>query len=247
MAGHAVWICRTGARLFQRGYLTGYPRPTEAWLSTEWLRKSVAWARPALAAAPELCKHHVVGRWLDPDNLARLMRIWEAREILLAELDRLPQAFCHNDAHRHNLFVCSGQEGGEELVAIDWAGAGIGPIGADVGLMVGVAVLWNGVDTSQRNELDAVAFDSYVLGLRQAGWNGPADLARLGYRATMALKVVIGYLPGVLGTWLDESWYARYEQYTGQPIEVYAARYGDALRWLLLRGEEALHQVTSNV
>ncbi len=71
---------------FNGGYLTGHPRPTNPWLSTDWLRKSVAWAAPALAVVPDLCAQRLIGRWLDPDNFTRLMYIWEARDVLLAAL-----------------------------------------------------------------------------------------------------------------------------------------------------------------
>jgi hypothetical protein len=171
------------------------------------------------------------------------VRIWQQRERLLNALDRVPQAFCHHDAHRFNLFVRGNGTGTRDLVAIDWTVPGPGPIGEDAGLLMGVAMLYQMIDLPNADELDSAIFDSYLEGLHAAGWSGDQRMVRLGYTAEIALKIVIAYLPGLLWGMLDESWYAAFEQNSGMTIETLADHEAERVRWLLDRGEEALELV----
>ena len=57
-------------------------------------------------------------------------RLWSRRETLVRELDALPQVPQHGDPAAANL---PGRDG-DDVIAIDWANLGHGPVGADLGL-----------------------------------------------------------------------------------------------------------------
>ncbi|NJO35736.1 MAG: phosphotransferase, partial [Rhodospirillales bacterium] len=139
------------------------------------------------------------------------------RDRLFHALDRVPQTFCHFDAHRGNLLLQAAPIG-TRLIMIDWATAGSGPIGADAGMLLGVATQRTFFTQHACDALDATIFAHYLTGLRSVGWQGDERLVRFGYTATIALRIVIGYLPDDLHTWLDDSWCASLEARTGSPI-----------------------------
>jgi hypothetical protein len=81
--------------------------------------------------------------------------LWRRRELLLDELDKLPQVTQHGDPAPKNL---PGRDG-DDVVAIDWGTLGVGPVGGDLGIyMLGA-----------REEFEPL-LDAYLLGL-------PAGLA----------------------------------------------------------------------
>ena len=63
---------------------------------------------------------------------------------------------------------------------------------------------------------------------------------RFGYTTTIALRILIGYLPDELQTWLDDSRYASIEAQTGSPIGDFADQVAGPVAWLVARAEEAL-------
>ncbi|MBP6440226.1 MAG: hypothetical protein KA259_01365 [Caldilineaceae bacterium] len=74
-----------------------------------------------------------------------------------------------------------------QTVAIDWSMIGYGGIGAEIGITTAVGLLLLEVAGDQAKEFDQITFSSYAAGLRDAGWQGDARLARFGYTATAAL------------------------------------------------------------
>jgi phosphotransferase family enzyme len=115
-----------------------------------------------LAAAPWLARNQL------RDRLARVERhggwqtlarttvadvadhLWTRREEILAAVDALVQVPQHGDAVPANLLG----RAGDEVVAIDWATLGTGPVGADLGYFA----------LSAREELEPLV-DAYLLGL----------------------------------------------------------------------------------
>jgi hypothetical protein len=118
--------------------------------------------------------------------LDRLQRWWEARHTHLQTLDRLPQTLCHGDPQLHNLFMANGADGRAEVVAIDWCAAGLGPIGADAAGFSCTGM--SDLQTSLDGFVERVehAYQSYLAGMRAAGWTGDHRLVRLGFTASMA-------------------------------------------------------------
>jgi hypothetical protein len=117
----------------------------------------------------------------------RYDQLWAEREIFYRVLEGLPQVFSHFDSQRRNLFIHQNTGQKDELVIVDWAQCGLGSLGAELNWLVGMSgglLEWSPVNLS---ELDAVAFESYLQGLREAGWSGDRDIVRLGYVAWLAV------------------------------------------------------------
>ena len=225
--------------VFGGSYLGDRPVPSAPWLATNFLRRFAACAAPAVAHLAHASTHPVVGRLYPPAVATRVAHVWQQRHRLLQALDQLPQTFCHFDSHRGNLLMRAASTG-VQLIAIDWATAGSGPIGADAGMLMGVATQRAFFTRRECEELDMTIFAHYLAGFQRAGWQGDNWLMRFGYAATIALRILIGYLPDDLHTWLDESWYANVEAETGSPMSDFADRVADGVEWLVARGEEAL-------
>jgi hypothetical protein len=130
----------------------------------------------------------------------RYDQLWAEREIFYGALEGLPQVFSHFDSQRRNLFIHQDEDQKDELVLVDWAQCGLGPIGAELNWLIGMSgglLEWSPSDLF---ELDAAAFESYLQGLRETGWSGDRDIVRLGYVAWLA--VFMGCIfPGFTALW----------------------------------------------
>jgi hypothetical protein len=220
-------------------YLGERPVPSEPWVATDFLRRFAACAAPAVAHLAHASHHPVFGRLYPPAVATRVAHVWQQRDRLLHALERLPQTFCHFDAHRGNLLLQAAPTG-TRLIVIDWATAGSGSIGADAGMLMGVATQRTFFKQHACDALDTAIFAHYLAGLRSVGWQGDERLVRFGYTTTIALRILIGYLPDDLHTWLDDSWYASVEAQTGSPIGDFADQVAEPVTWLVTRAEEAL-------
>jgi hypothetical protein len=170
---------------FNGAYLAGRPLPAAGFLSGHWLRSFVDDYAGAFARLPGLL-HHPMVRRSRPDRLCdRVLNLWDEREMLLGALERLPQTFCHLDAFPRNLLI---DPDTQEVVALDWSFAGIGPIGTELAPMVAASVCFYDAEPEQMRSIDEVVFDAYVEGLRAAGWRGRSQLVRLGYTAAASLR-----------------------------------------------------------
>ncbi len=172
---------------FNGAYLTTTPLPTFPWLSKGWLRQYVEKCAAGMEHLQQVWQHPVVKRLYSDAVIHAVFRLWSERNVYLAELDKLPQTFCHLDAFRGNLFICRGAEGQDKLVAIDWAFAGQGAVGQEPAMLVAGALGFAEVDLAQIPQLDRIVFEAYVEGLREAGWNGDREGVRFAYKISPAL------------------------------------------------------------
>jgi hypothetical protein len=190
--GAARWTpvdFRTAARqlgTFNGAWLASRALPRHDFLSRDWLRAFVGEFAPAyvrLTRSATLRRHPLVRRcW--PDGLFdRTLALWADRDGLLATLDAVPHTFCHLDAFSRNLVV-----GPAGVIALDWAFAGIAPLGAELAPLVAASVIYGDAEPEALRDLDALAFDAYLDGLREAGWRGDVRVVRLGFAATVALR-----------------------------------------------------------
>ena len=138
-------------------------------------------------------------RWLTEHSVKRVQDLLAHRRTLLALLDRLPACLCHHDAFRRNLFARDGVNAQAQTVAIDWSMIGYGGIGAEIGITTAVGLSFLEIAGDQAKQIDQIAFGSYVEGLRDAGWQGDARLARFGYTATAALVTGAAWADGHAG------------------------------------------------
>src|SRR5262249_39765504 len=149
------------------------PLPDESWLSRDLLRTLLARRYPATLRQiqqPETWARPLVRQMFPTPVAARLLELWAARERLLAAIERLPRTFCHHDSWRLNLFVRPRAAGGEETVAIDWALAGVGALGEELGQFVAGSLMLDEVSDDVALRLPAVAWAGYLAGLADSGW-----------------------------------------------------------------------------
>ena len=91
----------------------------------------------------------------------------------------------------------------------------------------------------QGNEVEALAVEGYVQGLRDAGWHADPWMVRLGYTAAAALIYGLASLGWGLGLFLDESQHAWVEESGGRPIDEGLEEAGVGFDFILTRAEEA--------
>jgi hypothetical protein len=161
------------------------------WASLDLLRQWVAFpgtygltfADPAQPALRE----HPYFRQLFPSAENPFLGLLRDRERYLNALERLPQTLCHHDAFPPgNVLTRSRADGVVEIVALDWALVGYGPLGAELA-QIGLGAL-DALRGDDQSTVDEAVFAAYVSGLRESGWEGDERLARFGYVATAALR-----------------------------------------------------------
>jgi hypothetical protein len=202
---------------FNGAYLVDRPLPGWSWLSSNWLRHYVEQSAPAMEALRNALARPWARRWLPEKDSDPFFRLWAEREFYLEALDRLPQTICHFDIFRRNVFARKTADGDDQTVAIDWAFVGRGPLGADLSPLVWMSIGLGGVAEDKLQELEEIAFEGYLEGLHDVGWQGDPQRVRLGYTAAGTR-----YLFPEVGRWLalilDESLHAGAEQGFGLPV-----------------------------
>jgi hypothetical protein len=176
---------------FNGAYLTSRTLPKEQpWLyrgrAGDWIKE----AAPLFERFQQYAASVSGQRWLTEQNVERMQRLLLNHQSLLALLDTLPVCLCHYDAFRRNLLARDSLKA--QTVAIDWSMLGYGGVGEEVGITTAVALSWLEVAGDQAREMDRITFESYVEGLRDAGWQGDARLARFGYTTTASLVGIGG-------------------------------------------------------
>ncbi len=218
---------------FNGPYLLGRPVPSNAWLSHRWLHVLVDQAGPALRQLPEVLDHTLVRRLYPPDVAEGVQALWRDRAVRLATLDRLPRTFCHRDAFRRNLFTRPGRTGEPRTVAIDWVFAGPGAIGEEAVAPVIATLGFREIEGVSIEAFEQAVLDAYVDGLRDVGWAGDRDLARLGYALSGPLRYCLGGTRNLLPILLDTNQHRRMEQMWGGPIEAFVDHWAVLFRHLL--------------
>lgn len=161
--------------------------PRHPWLFPDWARHHSQ--LPALAEGTRLVQQHLA----DPPPELRDVTYADARLLLDGQrrfhhvLERLPQAVCHHDAVRSNLFGRSGTEGAE-TVAIDWELVGPGAVGADLVSLLFASVRRGDLDVEVLEEVVEAAVDSHVAGVHDMGADVARDAVRTALRYATCLR-----------------------------------------------------------
>ena len=220
-------------------YLTERTIPDDPWLTVGMLEQRIPIAADRLAQRDKVSQHPLVRRGWPEDVAQGILGIWQEREQFLQTLRSLPSVLQHGDADRRNLMSRTSRNGELETVAIDWGCLGVGTVGEEIAAMVGSTVYWfQGVTAAQLPELEEIALDGYVQGLRQAGWRGDPRLARLGYLCAFALRYgPIILSPEVMAT--DQRNREGMVQYFGWSIEEWTATLVPMRRFVIQRADQA--------
>lgn len=181
LEGYALTARRLGR--LNGVYLAERPLPPYPWFSRrriqQWIDlvpwRTLSWEHPQVRAHYTGLEHHAF----------RQMLVENAR--FLARLEQLPQTLCHGDTYPTNFMARRLPAGQDQTVALDWALAGIAPVGADLGQLVFGAQ--TNLKESNPNEVDAALFESYLDGLKDSGCRVDPRLVRFGYTAFAALQV----------------------------------------------------------
>lgn len=164
------------------GAAQGAVRPQdEPWLSHRFLRQYTgsntlgqelldddeAWQQP-------LVRDH------SPDGLREAMvRLHHDREWFLQIMESLPRVFSHLDQWPANV-----RSDCHDSVLFDWAFAGDGALGEDLGNYLPDSVFDLFVPAARLPEYASAAYEAYLHGLRESGRRGDEHLVRLGVCAS---------------------------------------------------------------
>jgi hypothetical protein len=208
--------------------------PHHPWLTRSFLRDYVLSKQVDrdILYSEEAWRHPLVRDNL-PDGLRPgLARLHQERERFFSLLERLPRTLCHLDVWPNNLFAS--KDGTFALV--DWSFVGEGALGEDVGNLVPDSVFDLFVPARKLPDLDREVFAGYVLGLREAGWEGDERLVRLGMCASAVKYEWLGPLM------LQRASEARQLGYGGEETadaDLFYAERGRTLAFLTSWAEEA--------
>lgn len=219
-----------------QGGFVGRADTLPPWLSRGWLHAYVERRAEAIAAPlpAELWRHPLV-RVAMPQPLDRwLADVWGRRAELFALLAELPRTLCHLDVWPPNLFA--EPDGG--TVAIDWAYAGVGALGEDVGNLVPDAVLDWFVDGGDARELHARTVEGYLDGLSRSGWDGDPAEVRFAIAASAVLKY-LWMVPWLVRSAHDPAAIADVERRFARPAEELFAQRGHVIDLLQALEAEA--------
>jgi hypothetical protein len=165
-------------------------------------------------------------------------QLWSEKERFLAALHHLPQVFSHFDFQRRNVFIRVRDDGTEEVVAVDWALVGCGPLGGELCVLIADSALLCEVEADDVPELERVCTDAYIAGLRDVGWRGERDLVRLGYCAWFALHMG-AVAPALTVAWTNDESGAALRQAFGREPEAVVAQWARLCALGLDRADEA--------
>ena len=219
-------------------YLVHEDMPSWSWLSSQWIRKDLAAAAPKFNQLRNYPTHPILHRSLPQDLNKKAFRLWEDREIFLMALERLPDTVCHFDAFRQNLFARRNKDGQDQTVAIDWAFAGLGPLGVEIAALVWVTLAFMEVEAKRAGDLERIVFINYLDGLRDVGWKDDPRHIRFAFTAAIALRR-LGTLGYTFDYFVDESLYPAVQQLTGHSVEEVADQFVEAGQFIENLADEA--------
>jgi len=121
----------------------------------------------------------------------------------------------------------------------DWAFPGKGAVGTDAGDLFGESFGLVELDGIEPRDVDRAIFESYVDGLRAAGWAGDPRVVRFAFTTFCSLKHTFSV--GLF--WLrdvgEEGHHAAWEHIFKRPFRDFAGRQARLVCYLLDMAEEA--------
>jgi hypothetical protein len=155
---------------------------SESWASRRFLRDYSA-SKPAryeLVEDDAAWEQPLIATCWPPGLREGWRRLLANREVLLTIMESLPRTRSHLDVWVSNEI----RRPIGRVVLLDWAFAGDGAIGEDLGNHIPDAVFDLFWPAERIAELNETCLDAYVRGLHQAGWRGDEREVRLGVAAS---------------------------------------------------------------
>ncbi|HEY3889035.1 MAG TPA: phosphotransferase [Caulobacteraceae bacterium] len=224
---------------FNGAYLVGAPMPSFPSLRKVPLAAYTDRSPSKLANVEQVeARDDPLWRSLFPTPIAPRLRALAADQPRLIDtLERLPQTFCHYDFADHNLFSLAGS-GARETVAIDWESVGVGCVGQDAAVLGLLPFGGARIPPEHAPALVEAVFQSYLDGLRAAGWKGDPAIARFGFATDAALRWAFNAPPAAII--LDPSIRSRDEGRTGKRFEELVVGRAAMTKVLLDLADEAI-------
>jgi len=192
-------------------------------LSRSWLREYVGLHdESATLARPCLWRPAVRRGLFDGAAEPRFAALWARLPDWLEQTEALPRTLTHFDFHPGNLFDADG-----DTVVIDWAYAGVGPVGLDAACLAFEAVFDYHAEPAALPELFDLIADGYAVGYAAAG--GTLDAAAIRRAMTITVAVKLGWtVPGLLAAVADEE-----PELNGVPLDRGAPAWAACANFLL--------------
>ena len=121
---------------------------------------------------------------VDPETRRSYVDMWHKRDQYLAVLDALPKTACHLDFWPPNLFL----ESSDSLAMIDWAYAGIGTVGEDIGNLLPDSVDDGFFPYERAHDLTEAVSAGYIDGWRSVDAGMDPRVLRLGFLMSAVTK-----------------------------------------------------------
>ena len=187
---------------------------------------------------PSVWEHPLLQRAYTEPVIETLDQLATERDKLLDILDSLPQTFCHRDAWHGNMAAVENADGSESTVLFDWALAGYGPPGVEIGNLIWSAFLEFKfkVNAKNVNRLEREVFYNYLQGLADSGWQPDPVRVRIAYLIRSVL--LFGFQLEGVDHALAEDVYKETEQFYGQPIEELVSQSAQVTYFLIKRIDE---------
>ena len=218
--------------------------PSYRWLTRNFLTSysSQFMSRVALVCDPLTWRHPQLREAFQTPVANRLLAIHVERDLLLRILEKLPQALCHSDFGRDNLFITDPVDGDGRVVATDWSCVGIGAVGQDLATLN----LPNYRDQEQIDpaRIEDTILPQYIRGLRSYGWNGSDQLVQIGFHVTLAVRWTYALARNI--SWIVvENRQSQLEAGYGRSLHQSMIRWAAATYYVLDRFDDVRPQLSS--
>ena len=148
--------------------------PDWPWLSRRFLRQYTTsrYVDRAVLDAEDAWDHPLVRDCVPAILRTEGPRLVSERERFFGVMEQLPRTLCHLDVWPNN--VLRRPDG--RSVLVDWAFAGDGALGEDIGNLIPDSVFDLFLPARLLPDLEAAVFEAYMTGLREGGWRGDERL-----------------------------------------------------------------------
>jgi hypothetical protein len=164
-------------------YISRRELPTFPWLSRQRIRQwlgTIPWQDFPW-------DHPLVWQQFPNPEMDSFRSMLQDNQRFLAKLDQIPKTICHGDTYPTNFISRHMPRSQEQTVAMNWAQAGIEPLGDDLGQLVYGTYM--NLKSYKLRDISETLFTCYVNGLQDSGCRVDTQLVRFGYTASAAFRV----------------------------------------------------------